>query len=250
MTDPQKLVLTTRTELGRALLRSAEGDHSAPGAAQRALLALSVGTGVAMASGASSAAAASSTASKWAGALMLKWLGVGLLAGTTALVSLDYATRPRAAPTAPSTAPREQPQRARESTATSGNPASSEAEPPSAPLTAPVEVRHVPGAAPPLVHPDQEHAPSSDSSAAALAALQAVRAALAAHAPERALALLASFEQRDGAAAFAEEASVLRIRALADAGRSADAAALASDFLKRYPHSAYAERVRSKVQQP
>ncbi len=255
MTDPEKLSRTTRSEFGRNLLQSAEGDHSAPGAAQRALLAVSAGAVVV--GGTSAATAASSAASasgKWAGTLMLKWLGLGLLAGTTTLVSVDYAARRSPSPPAPAVLAAEtQHAVASVSNATQPVPGPELPAPASAPASAQAEVRHAPSTAPTL--PERAPAeptfdPPSESSSRALSELQAIRSALAAHAPERALALLAGFEQRANAASFAEESSVLRIQALADAGRASDARGLASDFLSRYPRSAYAERVRAKVQLP
>ena len=258
MNDPEKLSLTTRTELGRILLQSAESDHSAPGAAQRALLAVSVGVGAAVVSGTSSALSAGGTASgvasasgKWAGLLMLKWLGVGLLAGVSTLVSLDYATQ-RKAPALMRSAPERAPQAALGGAATPKlAPSREDAPPPSSEPSPALAAARAPSAPTPHARASAEpSATPSESSALALAELQAVRAALAGRAPERALTLLAAFEQRPNAAAFAEEATVLRIQALADARRGADARALAADFLSRYPNSAYAERVRSKVQQP
>jgi len=187
--------------------------------------------------------------------LALKWLGLGLLAGVTTLVSLDYATRSADAPALVPAAPAARPAERRPATASkamSNEPAL--APDPSAPApppaSAPHEANHAPSAtlerAPTEVNGDA----FTESGERALVALQAVRAALAAHAPGRALGLLAAFDKRMNAAVFAEEAAVLRIQALADAGRASEARALATDFLSRYPHSAYAERVRSKVQLP
>ena len=65
--------------------------------------------------------------------------------------------------------------------------------------------------------------------------------------PSRALGLLDGFEQRYRATPLAEEASVLRIEALANAGRMTEASALGSAFLRDHPSSAYAARVRAEL---
>ena len=255
MTDPAKLKLTARTGFARTLLESALEDHSAPGAAQRALLAVSVGAGVAAVAAASSASAATASASasiggKWAGALILKWLGFGLLAGTTTLLSVDYVTRANHFVSVPNAAPRLTPAIAKSPTFAALPPA------PTLPASAASdrvpppqrEFERMPSAAP--ARPSElrvERAP--EPAPDPLAALQAIRSALAAHAPERALGLLDDFERHESGASLAEEATVLRIEALADAGR-AEAATLGAAFLRQYPHSAYAQRVRSKLHLP
>ncbi len=90
----------------------------------------------------------------------------------------------------------------------------------------------------------------ADAVARQLAALSAVRAALAGGDPLRALALLDEFDRRNRLSHLTEEATVLRVDALVDAGRVAEAAALANAFLSTHPASVYGERVRSKVKSP
>jgi hypothetical protein len=91
---------------------------------------------------------------------------------------------------------------------------------------------------------------AADAVAMQLAALGAVRAALAGGDPQRALALLSEFERRNRFSPLAEEVTVLRVDALVDAGRAAEATALAGAFLSAHPASVYAGRVRSKVKSP
>lgn len=62
--------------------------------------------------------------------------------------------------------------------------------------------------------------------------------------PQAALGRLAEYRQRFPRGKLALEAQVLRIEALAQAGRGADAARLARGFLKRHPHSPVAARIR------
>jgi outer membrane protein assembly factor BamD (BamD/ComL family) len=83
-----------------------------------------------------------------------------------------------------------------------------------------------------------------------LAALNAVHAALTAGDPTGALALLDQFEHRNPSSPLDEEVAVLRIDALVDAGRRAEARERAAAFLSGYPASAYSQRVRSKVTSP
>ena len=73
-----------------------------------------------------------------------------------------------------------------------------------------------------------------------------IRRALADHAPARALSLLDAFVARHPASSLLEEAAVLRFDALL-ASSSSEARAQGQDFVRRYPHSAYAERVRVKL---
>jgi hypothetical protein len=87
---------------------------------------------------------------------------------------------------------------------------------------------------------------TADSVTAQLEALNGIRA-LELHAPESALVLLGGFEDRYPSSPLQEEIAVLRIDALADAGRGAEATTLADAFLVAHPASAYAQRVRSKV---
>jgi len=109
-----------------------------------------------------------------------------------------------------------------------------------APLTSPVpsasSLRAVGGTVP----------KEADPIAPQLAALGGVRQALAARDSTRALALLDAFDARHPASSLREEATVLRIDALSDDGRTSDAHALAIQFLQAFPASAYGEHVRSK----
>jgi hypothetical protein len=259
MTDPAKLMLSARTGFTRTLLQSAQGDHSAPGAAQRALLALSAGASVAAVSAAAKASSVSAAmpanasagiAGKWAGVLSLKWLALGLLAGSATLLAVDTWSRPQRAVSALNQAATAAPTR-------NASPSNAVALPLSPPLPSassdllapsPELVRRA-AIAPPL-NPSAGHAQAApEVTSDALAELQAVRAALAAHDPQRALTLLDTFERRQQSGTLVEEASVLRIEALVDAGRP-EASTLGTEFLRLYPHSAYAPRVRAKLQLP
>jgi outer membrane protein assembly factor BamD (BamD/ComL family) len=62
-------------------------------------------------------------------------------------------------------------------------------------------------------------------------------------ATERALTLLRRYETTYPGGAFRPEVMALRIETLDDAGRGAEARALAREFLARYPQSPVADRV-------
>jgi hypothetical protein len=83
-----------------------------------------------------------------------------------------------------------------------------------------------------------------------LEALAAIRGTLASGDATRALELIDAFTTKYPSSPMSEEASVLRIDALALAGRAAEASSLSTSFLRRYPTSAYGERVRARLQSP
>lgn len=83
-----------------------------------------------------------------------------------------------------------------------------------------------------------------------LEALAEVRSALLAGQPGRALELLDGFDRRYRASPLAEEVALLRIDALLDAGRGAEAAAIGQAFLTKHPGSAYAQHIRSRLKSP
>lgn len=89
-----------------------------------------------------------------------------------------------------------------------------------------------------------------DSLSMQLGALSRVRAALAARDPSRALDLLAAFERRNPSSSLAEEATVLRVEALACTGRVTEARALGEAFAGSHAASPYLERVREAIHSP
>ncbi|HXU06098.1 MAG TPA: hypothetical protein VN903_34325, partial [Polyangia bacterium] len=81
-----------------------------------------------------------------------------------------------------------------------------------------------------------------------IALLDAARTAVRAGSSERALVLLHRYDASYPGGAFRPEALALRIEALNQDGRQAEAQALAREFLARYPHSPVADRVARVVQ--
>jgi hypothetical protein len=249
MSELQRLREASDDAFTRELLESARQDGSPHGAAQRALLAVGAASSPWPQVGAAHAEAAAPLAAGKAGIpLLVKWLGLAVLAGG-ALVAVLPASRGPAEPPA-TYSPSEvniavepaPPARALPATPPVVEPelGAPRREPATAPARRAARSREPRPAVP--------AAPAaSDDTLTQLAELRAVRAALVAGATQRALSLLDAFGARYPGSPLAEEASVLRIDALADQGRRADALALAQAFLRAHPHSAYAQRLRSKL---
>jgi outer membrane protein assembly factor BamD (BamD/ComL family) len=92
--------------------------------------------------------------------------------------------------------------------------------------------------------PDRSKADRGKTLGDELAVVESASRALRSGNPQAALGRLAEYRQRFPRGKLALEAQVLRIEALARAGRSDEAARLARGFLKRHPHSPVAARIR------
>ena len=95
------------------------------------------------------------------------------------------------------------------------------------------------------------HAARGDASASATADLseqirliEAARAGVAAHDPRAASSALDSYAAKFPRGSFGQEALVLRIRAIDQAGDSARATALAKSFVARFPNSPHVARLK------
>jgi hypothetical protein len=107
---------------------------------------------------------------------------------------------------------------------------------------APVRTTDSPAALPPP--PTRASAPANSALRAELAALDAVRSTLANDDPAGALSFLGAYFRTFPRGRLHLEAEVLRIDALAKAGRLEDAKRHAQAFLKRHPNSVLTGRVR------
>jgi hypothetical protein len=217
------------------------------------------------------------------GALLLtgvtKWAGIGILGGAVALGSVHYVAtrqheRAAAAPTVSAAAlppvargsSHWGPQQAADpvSDPTSPNPTSpntnspntnppnrNSADSPDTTRSTSGITPNSPGAAPRTRLPIAPDIPSPSVTAdpvnMQLAYLSGIRDALAARDPARALRMLDDFDRRFPSSSLSEEVTVLRVDALVDAGRAAEASALAAAFLQAHPKSAYVEHVQSKI---
>lgn len=282
MSEMRRLKNETSSSFTRALLASVEANRPESGACNRALGALGLGAARAVtASTAPKAAVVGGGAKGSTGSSILwaKWIGIGLLGGTVVIGSMQSVPRPgsraseivhsdpRAA--SPSfVAPPPQPM----------NPSEVVPAPTVLAKTAPTSALRSPigkangrgrpgtlvsstassnarsnaAASATAIAPAPEvsaPSPAADSVTIELQALSGIRA-VEIYAPERALELLDGFERRYPSSPLEEEVAVLRIEALVDAGRRAEATTLASAFLVAHPASAYAQRVRSRVKAP
>ena len=92
--------------------------------------------------------------------------------------------------------------------------------------------------------PERPQATRSVSLGDELAVVESASRALRAGNPQAALGRLAEYRQRFPRGKLALEAQVLRIEALARAGRTNEAARMARGFLKRHPNSPVGARIR------
>jgi hypothetical protein len=258
----------------RDLLTSVDADRPESGACDRALGALGLGTaGVATASTAAKAAAVAGSGAKGAGATSLppatakagallwaKWIGLGVLGTSIAIGSAQYVWQAVASPAPDVRAPDI-------AHSDPGTPSPSPIPPPLAQIDPPevtpaATVPRANGRGRPRQLVSSNASPNAASEAGAPAAATSLSAAdsvttqlealsdiraIERYAPEHALELLDGFERRYPSSPLQEEVAVLRVDALVDTGRGAEATTLANAFLVAHPASAYAQRVLSKV---
>lgn len=228
MEEPERILDKTDSTLERALLLEGRS-YSAPDSVRAhtlAALGLTVSAGV--------------------GAGLLAWLSAKSLT-TKLLLALSTATTIAALPIAyvlstekPKTTSPERP-----GPAAVLAPASAEAEAPApleeAPPPPPVVARALPATS-----PTATRTPSANSSAlrAELAALDAIRSTLANDDPTGALSFVAAYFRTFPRGRLRLEAEVLRIDALAKAGRSQAAKRYAQEFIRQHPNNVLTARVR------
>ena len=253
------------SDLEVSLLRSAKCDAPPSGARRRAMVALGVGGSILASSSASAAAVA--------GAGLVKWLGIAviasaLVAGSVAAVQNVSAPAP-AGPAQRGASTHAQAveavvveravaaiggepalQKLAEPTA-ADPPASAQAvEAPAAPAAQTIALGSLP-AAPAAAKVAAPRAQRSEAPSLAdeVAALDRASQAMASD-PKAALAQLEKHEKRFAGGALGPEAMVLRIEALAKSGDSARANALANEFFAKHADSPLRGRVRSIIARP
>lgn len=275
MSDPARFSDDDGDEHERRLLRSAAGDRGSDCALRATLGAMGAAAGVALGAASASAgvAAAASTGGSAAGSAgggltatgsagLAAWVGLGALVGAITVggvAAIEGVSRPVASAAlsaveerpVPVTgdAPTSAPQARNERPAPTPPRASAGARTAVASLAADVPpiapaYRADFPPAPPNVPPN---APpnATDSLAAEVGALQRVRVALAAGDAPGALAALDAHARDFARPALGPEAAVLRVEALARAGRRAEASALADRLLAASPSSPLATRLRT-----
>jgi hypothetical protein len=277
MSDPDRLVESSESEVERLLLRAGREPASST-ARQRALLAA---TGVVAAStltaegtAAATAAGKAAAGAKAASLASLKWIvivgatSLGAVAGT---VAVHVAREGAAVHVAPPSA------NAENGPSRPGAPSSGIDSPPGLPVvaapsalgtppaidtaidTVPSSPSHSVAPPAPVIAPiavtqgarSVDVEPSVGSSATAeVARLDEARAALAQGDPARALSTLEGYARRFPRGVLGPEAAVLRIEALVAAGDRPAATRAAQSFLKANPASPYAQRIESLLVAP
>ncbi len=273
MSDPDRLVDSSESEVERLLLRAGR-DGASLEARRRVLLAATgmvtastlTSTGVAGATAAGKAAAGAKAAS----VLSLKWIAVIGLASVSAVagtVAVRAAREDAPHQVAVRAADVEKGARRRAATAFAVRlPERAVEEPPSTPpvssptgaattatpatAVAPM-ARIVPtGASHSTTARGEASGPPGASAAVELTMLDEARAAVTAGDPARALSVLDDYARRFPRGALGPEASVLRIVALVAAGDRPAAARVAQSFLQGHPNSPYAQRIESLLDSP
>lgn len=116
--------------------------------------------------------------------------------------------------------------------------------------TAPAAAEPVVSPLPPVEAAPQLHPARTDASSATgdlseqIRLIEAARAGVASHDAKTALGALDSYAQKFPRGSFGQEATVLRIRALDQAGDSARATSLAKSFIARFPNSPHVARLK------
>lgn len=226
-------------DLECSLLLSAKDDRVPDGAPERALSALGVAApiiaqGAAGAAGAAGGAAAVKGASA-VGVVVVKWLGIGLLAGAVTGGALVAVSSRHASSAAHAPTPvafhfaREQSPPIRQGPLVPPPPALADSAAPSADT----------GTAAPSAEPAAQDVSKE------LALLDRARKALGTGDASAALAALAKHDRRFPHGELGLEAELLRVEALEASGDNAAAAHRARAFLAAHPHSPYTARVKT-----
>jgi len=271
MTDPDR-ISKRRTGLAAHLLRAGAAESPGDAGIERTLQALGVSTAILSTTTATSAAAggakvtgaatagvgvgasglslvagaAGGTAKAMSGALLLKWIGIGVVSGVGLAGAAAVATRPSGAKqvvvAASVTPPRVVVAAAPGAEASAVRPSAAAAAP--AREAAPT----LPAPAPRVSPAAAESAPPAVEDAAPLAAevsfVDEARALLAAGQAEQGLAMLQSYERQFPAARLLPEVLFMRLTTCEQLGRMSEARAAAQRLVDAFPKSPHASRAR------
>jgi hypothetical protein len=219
--DPKRLTIVGATDLERRLLRAAR--HERPSPELSARMAAGLGISAAAAVTAAAPAVAAKTTLATSGWISMGVVAVAVTAGVVGVAATrDHAGQMRKPAEAVAPAHLEPPAAAPIAAPTTAVPTAKRID----------KVHRRPAAHPPAADIRDQ-----------IALMDAARTAVKAGSTERALLLLRRYDATFPAGAFRPEALALRIEALDEGGRSAEARALAREFLARYPQSPVAERV-------
>ena len=226
--DPKRLTVVGATDLERSLLQAARRERPSPELTARMAAGLGISVGAALTAAAAPAAAAAPVAA--AKTTLTAWLVAGAFA---AAVTTGVVVARRSSPSE------------RATPAVKAAPAVSasheEIPPAAAPASAAAHERRIEKTRkrPAPVQVQVQVNDLRDQ----IALIDAARTAVKAGSTERALVLLHRYDVSYPGGAFRPEALALRIEALDEAGRAAEARVLAREFLARYPHSPLADRI-------
>jgi hypothetical protein len=234
MNDPQRLT-DEGTPLERSLLRGARDRRAPAQSRERALLAL----GLAGAATATSIAGSSGAVAAIKGSRLLaivKWLGIGAVAGVTSVVGVRALREDSRAPAKaveaaqdPAPVPSNAPGALAQPDPTALPPSHIGTSAPVAKIGRPKAVAS---------------APRASSLSPEIAVIDVARTALSQHRPESALSALDRYDAEFPRGGLALEASYLRVEALLALGDRDGANRLASRVLAAHPESVYAKRIR------
>lgn len=228
MSDPKRLSRESPDEFERALLRAAQRDGASARTKQQILASLSAGLAASLV-GEGAAAGLASKSSAWL--VATKWaLVIGIGAGAIG-VAVEFAR-----PTQHAEPATQIPAPPRVAVAVPSAPPQVPSPSPSAPL-APVARRSPPSAV--------SLRPAASTLSDEVRAIDRARQLAESDDPEQALSAIDAYEKKYGTQkSLGPEARVVRIEALAKAGKHTEARSLAAEFLSKYPTSPYASRVK------
>jgi hypothetical protein len=244
MKDPVRLLDEGATAAELSLLRAGMSEEPSEQAVQRLAALLGVATGAAAVTAATKSSAAGAVAQGAASKMAAKWLILGAI-GVAGGAAITFAVRRpvhEAPPSAarPAGAPRVENPAARDVPALAG-----EGAPAPKAETAASEQAAVPAAQERSA--DGTPRASAPSIAREIAALDVARRLLGSGNARGALGALDDYEAQVKTGMLRQEATLLRIEALATAGDMGAARRLAHRFLQNHPHSPHENRVRALV---
>jgi hypothetical protein len=266
MSEPRRLLEEGADDLRAELLRSALGDQMPSASLRRALAVAAVASSTVAAAGSASAAAGGSAAA----ATIVKWIGIGMVAGTVTAGGAKLVTSALQTPAASTTAreaihrqpqtvldqsvraPHVTPERATsaveprpEAAEPRANASARRGELPAVPSS-----RGVPEAVLDPERTAEQHLSPADVLRRELSLIDEARHAVASGHAQDGLRALDRYDLRYPQGRFGPEATALRVEALLKLGRRAQAVALSDALLRTAPTSPAAARVRRLLETP
>lgn len=261
MMDPRRMLEGDADGVEQALLRSAANDEPPEGSEQAVLCALAIlpGVSAAAAGGIATGAGAglgtatgtvASTAARLGAWSMIKWVGIGVVAGTATLGGVHALSGPSTHGSAQASTPQIPVGNALHATSRVPEPtplAASNDMAPAEPAPSAKRAEKAPVAS--VESPASAAVGADPSLAAEVAALDRARKALEADDPTAALRVIDEQQRGHGEGVLKPETEVVRIEALIKAGNRQAGVELGRQFLAKYPNHPLQVRVRSLIHQ-